>query len=246
MLATNLLKWLVTPITAVILTLAFIVSAIRHSFWLLALIPIRAYKKLTTSNKKKRFLIISVALFFTLLYQPFIQLPNAGFIGFANQMEYHLDNLTNPIAANSNGEYPVSIETLSGIPTSLQNQEPSNIYHWWNSLKNDMSVRPQHEDRQTKIDFLEKRNVSMINESHFVRVYNPERMNQMMPYEPIPEPTTSFSFLIMPMNEVFERGRPPYPKHVLLVLIGYAIFITLISKLITIIINKTFNLKNSD
>ncbi|MUK37624.1 hypothetical protein GNP82_08670 [Aliivibrio fischeri] len=243
MRVTNILKFPITFVTAMILTLAFIASIIRHSFWLLALIPIRTYKKYTSTDKKKRFIVVGGLFFLILLYQPYIQLPNASFIGFSNQMEYHLDKLTNPIQSNSGGKYPTSIELISQIPTAPKVNEKkennSNMYRWWETSQNEVMLRPESEN---KLHFLKKRNVSVINDTHYVRVYNSKRMNEMFPYEPIPEVTTSFSPLIMSINEGVERGRPPYPKHIVLVLIGYAFFIWIISKITSFIMKRIFQL----
>ncbi len=231
---TRAAKYLIYSITWLILTMAFVVSGIRRSFWLLATIPLAAYTayKYRPSPANRATIITCIVLLFGVTYQPLVQLPSAGFIGFFEKMESHLNRLI----LHSDQQLTIKYSDIPREPLSA----PDKYSDRFSLLPSNYSpVRPpQGPDKVVKDYFVSRR--AMFGNDDLTMSVNGDKMVDMFPYEPIPKETSTFSFFTVPLSDVVDVARVPYPKHMIFLLSGFVVYTMLTSAAFAWLMRRTF------
>lgn len=224
---TTLTKGVVHGLVMVLVSIAFLISSVRRTFWLLASLPYRAMK-----IRKVKVFVISFALTLLTIYQPFISLPSSSFIGYSERMELHLDRLT----ARSGLTYSVPYKT---VPTSKQPVENYGSAFSFFSKNEFTPVLPPVGDSETIKGYFIARNANFGAKSVTVEVQS-EKMAAMFPYEPAPQDTSSFTVWTKPLMTINQHGQLPYPKHILLVLAVFAMYTYLSSSVFSWVLRRSF------
>lgn len=225
-------KAIVYSLSTLILGLAFVVSAIRRTFWILATLPVTGYRAYKSGKSTKGHLLLCLSLILLAIYQPFVQLPSNGFIGFLEKMEVHLNRLM----LDSEGELTLAYKDVPKEPVSVPKEYGDYFLFGTNTLT---PVRPPQGSTDVAKDYFVARG-ALVGTNTVTSSINARTMVDMFPYEPIPDSTVRFSAFTKPITDIASHDRVPYPKHMLFVLVGFALYTLFTSTVFTWLFRRLF------
>lgn len=227
------LKYFIQATVTLLLSVAFMVTSVRRFFWLCITIPATGLIAWRTKKNATGTLILAALATLALIYQPYIKLPTASFIGFADQMENHLDK----ISIRSN--YPTETQ-YKYIPEKTQpvTGDYGKKFEFFGDNTLTPVRPPQGGGKDAKEYFLARG--ARYGESAVTSDVGEKSMVNKFPFEPVPKTTGSFTVWTYAISDIGSHGHLPYPKHILIVLFGFAVYTLASSYLFSSILRRTF------
>lgn len=227
------LKYTIQATVTLLLTVAFLITSIRRFFWLCITVPATGVIAWKSKPNGTGTLIIAAFATIFLIYQPYIKLPSASFIGFADQIEENLDDIS------IRSHFP----TKTLYKHIVSETEPvTGDYGKAFDLFGDNTqtpVRPPQGSDEAVSEYFRARGTRA--GGNFITAdVGAELMVHKFPFEPIPRDTSSFTVWTYAISDIGSHGHLPYPKHVLIVLFGFAIYTLASSYLFSSILRRGF------
>lgn len=227
------LKYTIQATVTLLLTVAFLITSIRRFFWLCITVPATGVFAWKLKPKGTGTLIIAAFATLLLIYQPNVKLPSASFIGFADQIEDDLDEIS------IRSHY--TTETL--FKYLVKDTEPvtgdyGKAFEFFGD-NTSTPVRPPQGSNKAVNEYFYARGAAP-GENYITADVGAELMVNKFPFEPIPRDTSSFTVWTYALSDIGSHGHLPYPKHVIIILFGFAVYTLASSYLFSSILRRIF------